>query len=160
MYPLRRDELYKDEYSRTTRRTLAQMNEYVINFELIEALVEHLHSQLASDGAILVFLPGVGEIKTLLTRLEGSRDLGKHLILPLHASLPSDEQKRVFERPLRGTRKVVLTTNIAETSITVDDVVAVVDSGKLKEVQYYPRSGMSSLEETFVSKASAKCVPV
>ena len=53
-------------------------------------------------------------------------------VLPLHSSVSPQEQRRVFERPLEGTRKVVLATNIAETSLTIEDVVYVVDSGKLK----------------------------
>ena len=61
-------------------------------------------------------------------------------VLPLHSSVSPQEQRRVFERPPGGTRKVVLATNIAETSLTIEDVVYVVDSGKLKV-----RTGLSAL---------------
>lgn len=81
-----------------------------------------------SLGAILVFLPGVVEIRKLQQRLELSRQisalgLGRLLVLALHGSLCREEQKRVFNKPPTGVRKVVLATNIAETSITIDDVV-------------------------------------
>lgn len=152
------DYLYRNEYSKATRRTLARLDENVINLELVECLTESLHVQLPIRDAILVFLPGVGEITALINRLRTSPQLSKQRLLPLHASLPSEEQRRVFERPSDNERKIIAATNIGETSITVDDVVAVVDTGKLKEVQYYPQFGMSSLEEAFVSKASAKCV--
>lgn len=66
-----------------------------------------------------------------LTESRGARE-GELLVLPLHSSVSPAEQRRVFERPPRGTRKVVLATNIAETSLTIEDVVYVVDSGKLK----------------------------
>lgn len=84
--------------------------------------------QKDSVGAILVFLPGMLEIRKLQQRLQSSHQisalgLGGLSVLALHGSLSGEEQKRVFKKPPSGVRKVVLATNIAETSITIDDVV-------------------------------------
>tara|TARA_B100000780_G_scaffold256704_1_gene206048 strand:- start:549 stop:938 length:390 start_codon:yes stop_codon:yes gene_type:complete len=77
-------------------------------------------------------------------------------VLPLHSSLPPEEQRRVFDRPPPGVRKVVLTTNIAETAITVDDVAYVIDTGRMKEKRFDPARRMESLEDVLVSRANAK----
>ncbi|TFJ94995.1 Clp protease ClpP [Platysternon megacephalum] len=77
------------------------------------------------------------------------------VVYPLHSSLSSEDQQSVFLKPPVGVTKVIISTNIAETSITIDDVVFVIDSGKMKEKRYDPSKGMESLEDTFVSKANA-----
>ena len=80
---------------------------------------------------------------------------GKYLI-GLHSTLSTAEQKVVFEHPPGTYRKIVIATNIAETSITIDDVVYVVDTGKCKENGYDPNTRMQLLLEQWVSRASAK----
>jgi len=70
--------------------------------------------------------------------------------------VPSVEQKKVFRHPPPGCRKIVLSTNIAETAITIDDVVYVIDSGRMKEKSYDPYNNVSTLQSSWVSKASAK----
>ena len=81
--------------------------------------------------AVLIFLPGFKEIQTLHEALLATREYAsepqRSWVLPLHSSLPPEEQRRVFDRPPPGVRKVVLTTNIAETAITVDDVAYAAD---------------------------------
>jgi HrpA-like RNA helicase len=115
--------------------------------------------------AILVFLPGTREIdnvRELLVaaaaraKVGGALALDPDWILPLHGALPPDDQRRVFQRPPPGRVKVVLSTNVAETSITIDDVVCVVDAGRVKEERYDAERLMSSLEDVSVSKAAAK----
>jgi HrpA-like RNA helicase len=112
------------------------------------------------DGAILVFLPGLKEIMTvhelLLRDPAFSGADARRWLLPLHSSLSSQEQKLVFRRPPAGVTKVVLATNIAETSITIDDVVCVVDTGRMKEARYDAMRKMASLEDVIVSKANAR----
>lgn len=76
-------------------------------------------------------------------------------VIPLHGSLSSSNQQRVFSKAPFDTRKIVLATNIAETSITVEDILYVIDSGRVKQTEFDAVNKMSSLVETFVSKASA-----
>ena len=76
--------------------------------------------------------------------------------MALHSVLSSEDQSSAFDIPPPGVRKVVIATNIAETGITIPDVVYVIDCGKVKEIRYMETSQMSSLEEVFVSKASAR----
>jgi HrpA-like RNA helicase len=73
---------------------------------------------------------------------------GTSWLLPLHSTVAQAEQRRIFKVPPRGVRKVVLATNIAETSITVPDVVFVVDTGRVKEMHFDPRRGMTCLVRT------------
>lgn len=95
------------------------------------------HSTMwCGSGAILVFMPGVGEIRRLLGEISRAGDASGIWALPLHGGLSPAEQTRVFKHPPAGSRKVVVSTNVAETSITIDDVTVVVDSGKVKETRY------------------------
>jgi hypothetical protein len=73
----------------------------------------------------------------------------------LHGSISGEEQKRVYLKPPSGVCKIVLATNIAKTSITIDDVVYVIDSGRHKEMRYDHNRGMSCLEDSWISKANA-----
>ena len=111
-------------------------------------------------GDILVFLTGQEEIETAQEILiERSRKFGSKiaelLIVPIYANLPSDLQAKVFEPTPPGARKVVLATNIAETSLTIDNIIYVIDPGFSKQNSYNARTGMESLIVTPVSKASA-----
>ncbi|UZJ55185.1 hypothetical protein CBS101457_004505 [Exobasidium rhododendri] len=108
-----------------------------------------------SDGAILIFCPGVGEIRSAMDAVQ--RELrGAVEVLPLHANLTPEEQRKVFQKPKTGTRKVVISTNVAETSITIDDVVYVIDAGLVKETRYDSTSGLTRLVETKCSKAASR----
>ncbi|CAM9576957.1 unnamed protein product [Lampetra planeri] len=146
----------------STIKTLAAMDLEKINLDLIEELLEWIlegkHDY--KPGAVLIFMPGFGEIKTLFEKLQtnpmfNNRRGNRALLLPLHSSLSSEEQQAVFKAPPEGVIKIIISTNIAETSITIDDVVYVIDCGKMKEKRYDAGKGMESLEETWVSKANA-----
>jgi ATP-dependent helicase HrpB len=104
-------------------------------------------------GDVLVFLPGVDEIRRCGDRLAGFAAKHDLLVLPLHGSLPPDEQALAL-RPARR-RKVILSTNIAETSLTIDGVRTVVDAGLARVAGYDPQRGMDKLDLERISKASA-----
>nr|XP_018630718.1 probable pre-mRNA-splicing factor ATP-dependent RNA helicase DEAH4 isoform X3 [Nicotiana tomentosiformis] len=114
------------------------------------------------EGDILIFLTGQDDIEKLVMKLEKkiqSLDEGScldALILPLHGSLPPEMQVRVFSPPPPNCRRFIVSTNIAETSLTVDGVVYVIDSGYVKQRQYNPSTGMYSLEVVQISKVQAK----
>lgn len=107
------------------------------------------------DGDILVFLPGEKIIKDCTKRLQYSNFHSKIHIVPLYGRLPKEEQERVFDSAPFGKKKVVLSTNIAETSVTINGITTVIDSGLAKLNFYSPRTFTSSLNETQVSKASS-----
>jgi pre-mRNA-splicing factor ATP-dependent RNA helicase DHX38/PRP16 len=127
------------------------------------ALSIHL-SNPPGSGDILVFMTGQEDIEAtcecLVERVEGlastSRDpIPPLLVLPMYSLLPADLQARIFQRSSNGSRKVIVATNIAETSLTVDGVAFVVDPGLSKVKVYNPRIGMDTLTVLPVSMASA-----
>lgn len=112
-------------------------------------------------GDILMFLTGQEEIEAAEQSLQDTmRKLSKSgvrelIILPLYSTLPADQQAKVFEPAPPKGRKVILSTNIAETSVTIDGIVYVIDPGFVKENVYNPRTGMESLIVTPCSRAAA-----
>ncbi|GFQ01628.1 ATP-dependent RNA helicase dhx29 [Phtheirospermum japonicum] len=145
-------------YSEQTHQNLKRLNEDNIDYDLLEDLVRHIDESY-NEGAILVFLPGVAEINMLLDKLSASHRFGGHKsewLLPLHSSIAPEDQKKVFQKPPDNIRKVIVATNIAETSITIDDVVYVVDCGKHKENRYNPHKKLSSMVEDWISQANAR----
>ncbi|CAL1567666.1 unnamed protein product [Knipowitschia caucasica] len=150
-----------DHFSSRTQHVLQCMNPNKINMDLLTDLVDYLDKspQFAEiDGAVLVFLPGIAHIQQLFDLLSSDkrfRDRNRYKIVALHSTLSSKDQAAAFTVPPAGVRKIVLSTNIAETGVTIPDVVFVIDTGKTKENKYHESSQMSSLVETFVSKASA-----
>ena len=107
------------------------------------------------DGDILVFLPGEKIIKDCAKRLSQAGFRSRIHIVPLYGRLPKEEQERVFDPAPFGRKKVVLSTNIAETSVTINGITTVIDSGLAKLNFYSPTTFTSSLDETPVSKASS-----
>lgn len=112
------------------------------------------------EGDILIFLTGQEEIESLQERLNllGKKLKGKMkelIVVPIYASLPPELQAAIFKPTPIGARKVVLATNIAETSITIDGISYVIDPGFCKMNTYNPRSGLESLIVTPCSRASA-----
>ncbi|XP_027340108.1 probable pre-mRNA-splicing factor ATP-dependent RNA helicase DEAH4 isoform X2 [Abrus precatorius] len=122
------------------------------------ALDIHIHDL---EGDILIFVTGQDDIEKLVSKLEDKvRALEEGscmdaIILPLHGSLPPELQVRVFNPPPPNCRRIIVATNIAETSLTVDGVVYVIDSGYVKQRQYNPSSGMYSLDVVQISKVQA-----
>jgi ATP-dependent RNA helicase DHX29 len=128
-------------YSERTNQNLKRLNEDVIDFDLLEDLICYIDEN-CPPGAVLVFLPGVAEIDMLIDRLSASVRFGRESsdwILPLHSLLAPTDQRKVFQSPPENIRKIIVATDIAETSITIDDVIYVVDTGKHKENRYNPQ---------------------
>ena len=107
------------------------------------------------DGDALVFLPGAAEIRRTQARLAEALSGGTTEIAALHGSLPAEEQDRALRPSPPGRRKVVLSTSVAETSLTVEGVRIVVDGGLSRVPRFSPRTGMTRLETVPVSLASA-----
>ncbi|XP_011138730.1 putative ATP-dependent RNA helicase DHX57 isoform X2 [Harpegnathos saltator] len=149
-------------YSRQTYKNLYVMDHKKINLELIEKILEWIVSgehDYPATGSILVFLPGFAEILTLKDQLYENKNLSpktkQFVVVPLHSSLSSEEQNLVFQKTKNGVRKIVLSTNIAETSITIDDCVFVIDTGMMKENRFNSGLNMESLDTCWVSRANA-----
>jgi pre-mRNA-splicing factor ATP-dependent RNA helicase DHX38/PRP16 len=110
-------------------------------------------------GDILVFMTGQEDIEATCElideRLNLLNDPPKLSILPIYSQLPAEQQAKVFERAENGVRKVIVATNIAETSLTIDGIMYVVDPGYSKLKTYNPKMGMDSLQITPISQANA-----
>ena len=118
-------------------------------------VAEAVHHALAEEsGDVLVFLPGAGEIRRTQRKLEGAVPDDVE-VYPLYGNLPHRKQDQAIEPSPPGTRKVVLSTPIAETSLTIDGIRVVVDSGQMRVPRFDPGSGMTRLDTIKVSKASA-----
>ncbi|KAJ3122237.1 hypothetical protein HK100_012073 [Physocladia obscura] len=157
-----------NQYSRKTIETLKRMNSTKIDLDLVELLIRRIVETTATGGngiqphteSILVFLPGLAEIRKLHDRLslDAVRENGnsKMLVLPLHSILSASEQAAVFKPASHGVRKVVLSTNIAETGITIPDVVYVIDTCKAREISYDEKRNMTKLSDVWISQANFK----
>lgn len=128
---------------------------------LIAATVAHI-VKTTNEGAILVFLPGLQEITSLDEMIRTQRPLGvdftdtsKFRISMLHSSIPT-VQNEIFGEVPRGCRKIIFSTNIAETSVTIPDVQYVVDTGKMREKQYEQQRRITQLVCTWVSRSNSK----
>ena len=121
----------------------------------LQEVVPTVEEALREEGDILVFLPGIGEITRLQKRLAQISSLSDTLILPLHGSLPPKDQDRAIQPNADGRRKIVLSTDIAETSLTIEGVRIVIDSGLARRPVFNPNSGMTALETQRIARASA-----
>ncbi|GBE77943.1 P-loop containing nucleoside triphosphate hydrolase protein [Sparassis latifolia] len=139
----------------------AQDDDLELPTPLLALTVAHvIHN--STDGHVLVFLPGWDDISNVQKCLLDSRSLyginfnerSKFNIHLLHSSIPIAEQQVIFDPPPDGVRRIILATNIAETSVTIPDVVYVVDSAKIKEQRYDPERHISSLVSAWVGSSN------
>lgn len=148
------------QYSPRTRTALSMIDEYQIEFNLIVQLIGQIAvnpNLINYSAAILVFLPGIAEIRTLNDSILGEPFFQRDWeIFPLHSTIATEDQERAFEPPPPGVRKIVLATNIAETGITIPDVTCVIDTGKHRESRFDEKRQLSRLIDTFISRANAK----
>ncbi|XP_053293236.1 ATP-dependent RNA helicase DHX30 [Pleuronectes platessa] len=130
-------------------------DEVAPDLDLVADVIENIDKH-GEPGAVLCFLPGWQDIKKVQEKLEERPHFsrGSQMILPLHSSLAVADQQAVFQHPQMGQRKIVLATNIAETSITIDDIVHVVDAGTHKEQKYDPRTKVSCLDTVWISHSN------
>jgi RNA helicase HrpA len=127
------------------------------NADALTDKIEQIVNRIIGDrreGDMLVFLPGERAIKECMQRLAYSESRNRIHLVPLYARLGKDEQERVFDKAPLGKRKVIISTNIAETSVTIDGVTSVIDSGQAKLNFYNPRTYTASLVQVPISKAS------
>ncbi|KAL1117476.1 hypothetical protein AAG570_004801 [Ranatra chinensis] len=143
------------EYKETTRDAVAKMSEKDASFELIEALLKHC-KEMNIPGAVLIFLPGWNIIFALMKHLQQHPIFGgpNYSILPLHSQLPREDQRRVFEPVREGVMKIILSTNIAETSITINDVVYVIDLCKSKIKLFTSHNNMTNYATVWSSRTN------
>ncbi|KAJ8680609.1 hypothetical protein QAD02_016396 [Eretmocerus hayati] len=159
------------EFIRPYVRHLESMNAYPLN--VLQQLWNPRSEELSLDlilmltkyicfnkgpGAILIFLPGIMDISKLNRMMLdcGSFPSHRYVIFPLHSRMPTADQKLIFNTTPPGVRKIVIATVIAETSITIEDVVYVIDCGKLKLSRFDVVNNMETLEPEWVSLANAK----
>jgi small subunit ribosomal protein S24e len=130
-------------------------------YPLISATISHV-LQRSHDGHVLVFLPGWEDITAVQRCLLAPpgplgihfSDTSKYSVHLLHSTIPLAEQQVIFEPPPQGVRRIILATNIAETSITIPDVVYVVDTARVKEQRYDPERHMTSLVSAWVGSSN------
>ncbi|CAA7045626.1 unnamed protein product [Microthlaspi erraticum] len=146
------------EFSPETRGSLSCWNPDCIGFNLIEFILCHI-CENERPGGILVFMTGWDDITSLKEKIQIHPIFGnphRVLLLACHGSMASSEQRLIFEEPASGVRKIVLATNIAETSITINDVAFVIDCGKAKETSYDALNNAPCLLPSWISKVSAQ----
>ncbi|XP_055954066.1 3'-5' RNA helicase YTHDC2-like isoform X2 [Argiope bruennichi] len=144
------DKLLLDAYTHS-------VDEEKIDHDLILCLLSRIYAS-HEEGAVLIFLPGYDDIVTLRDRIISENETKPEIrvmLFTLHSQMQSSDQKRVFRPVLPGVRKVILSTNIAETSVTINDVLFVIDCGKVKEKSYDSLTGVTHLKAGWISKASA-----
>lgn len=142
-------------YSNQTKTIMAGMSESEMKFELIEAILLYI-KQSNIPGAVLIFLPGWNLIFALMKFLQNNAVFGgpNYKILPCHSQLPREDQRRVFETFPAGVTKIILSTNIAESSITIDDIVYVIDSCKARMKLFTSHNNLTSYATVWASKTN------
>ncbi|XP_017427382.1 DExH-box ATP-dependent RNA helicase DExH5, mitochondrial isoform X3 [Vigna angularis] len=147
-------------YSPQTSESLSCWNPDFIGFNLIQYILCNI-CEHERPGAILVFMIGWDDINALKEKLLTHpvlSDPNRVLLVMCHGSMDSLEQRLIFQEPEDGVRKIVLATNIAETSITINDIVFVIDCGKAKESSYDALNNTCCLLPTWISKVSVQQV--
>ena len=158
---LAREEAYvqRDHTDVSTSSSHQPDDELELPAPLVAATISHVLQQ-SDSGHALVFLPGWEEISSVQRSLLSGRlpldfsDQKKYSIHVLHSTIPLAEQQVIFDPPPKGVRRVILATNIAETSVTIPDVVYVIDTAKIKQLRFDPDRHISSLVSAWVGSSN------
>ena len=144
------DDAFLEPLSSRTRLNLSRLDEHAIDYDLIEQLLVFLDESEEragpsnGGGAFLVFLPGKGEVERMVDRLKGLKRFRDAIVLPLHSNVSNRDQKLCFKINLDShVRKIVVATNVAETSVTIPDITCVIDSGRVKREKMGPKTWFS-----------------
>nr|XP_019046467.1 DEAH box polypeptide 36 [Kwoniella bestiolae CBS 10118]OCF25397.1 DEAH box polypeptide 36 [Kwoniella bestiolae CBS 10118] len=154
--------LSSTKYSSKTVSTLNLLDSRRIPYDLIVRLLEKIcyedQTLVPFSQATLVFMPGLAEIRKLTDTLQSHPAFGSNefVVYPLHSTISSEGQSAVFDIPPKGVRKIVISTNIAETGVTIPDITCVIDSGKHREMRYDEKRQLSRLVETYIARSNAK----
>lgn len=130
-----------------------------IDYDLVLELLNYIFSsEFGKEGSVLIFLPGWDDIAKLYREIMSvsAYNNQKYKVIQLHSGIPKKAQNEVFLPLERGEHKIILSTNIAETSITIDDVTVVIDCGRMKEKTYDAYVKLAYLKSTWISKANAR----
>ena len=126
-----------------------------LNLNMLIDLIKYI-DETRKPGAVLCFMPGWKEMKTVQRELEVVRTKNRLRVLLAHSKLPISEQRLIFGKVGPNERKIILSTNIAETSLTINDVCHVIDTGLCNSIDYEPELNMSTFGTRWISKANAK----
>ncbi|XP_076654311.1 ATP-dependent DNA/RNA helicase DHX36 [Halictus rubicundus] len=145
------------KYSKNVIDQLKNPNREDLSLLLIEELIRHI-CRAKPPGAILVFLPGLMDISQLhkMMMQNGQYPPDRYVIYPLHSRMSTVHQKLIFKQPPHGIRKIIIATSIAEASVTIEDVVYVIDSGKMKFLKFDCNRNIETLKPEWVSLANSK----
>eukprot|EP00698_Gefionella_okellyi_P018047 TRINITY_DN5379_c0_g1_i1.p1 TRINITY_DN5379_c0_g1~~TRINITY_DN5379_c0_g1_i1.p1 ORF type:complete len:2125 (+),score=588.22 TRINITY_DN5379_c0_g1_i1:192-6377(+) len=127
-----------------------------VSDQMMEVIVHVVLALAQPQECVLVFLPGIGEITTCWNMFERIAPRAPIHLLALHSTVPREEQEAAFAPPPDGLCKVILSTNIAESSVTIPDVLYVIDAGLQREIQFVESRGMPALMRSWCSQASGK----
>lgn len=153
-YEIAMEQLHLSAYQLTLSHAV-----HDVDHDLLLTLIKYIHSTQPTEGSILVFLPGYDDIIRQKRIIESFLQARNYRLFLLHSCVNGTrnfDERNVFQRSPPGQRKIILATDIAETSLTIDDVVHVIDLGKVKQQTYESTSDTTCLTSTWISKACAK----
>lgn len=143
----------RGQYTQKTINILKNPETEKIDLKFIQHLIQHICNQ-KPDGAILVILPGFTLISQLHENLQKDFPASKFVIYPLHSMLTGNDQRNIFNRPPEGVRKIIVSTPLSETSITIEDVVYVINAGKMRRPYFDFDKGATIFEDEWITKAN------
>lgn len=143
----------RKKYSQKTIDILKNPETEKIDLNFVQHIIQHISYQKPA-GAILVILPGYTLIQQLYENLQKDFPASKFVIYPLHSLLTGNDQRNIFRKPQEGVRKIIVSTPLSETSITIEDVVYVINAGKMRRPFFDFEKGATVFEDEWITKAN------